>query len=80
MRLLGKEEKGFGRRGGEAVGVCMVVVHGGYPRPAQDDHLCLCVCGRETERKEISLLVCLAFACGFNFFSTTSRKKIDHTY
>lgn len=41
VRLLGKKENGFGRRG-EAVGICMVV-HGGYPGPARDGHVCVYV-------------------------------------
>lgn len=45
VRLLGKKENGFGRRG-EAVGICMVV-HGGYPRPARDGHVCVYVKERE---------------------------------
>lgn len=69
MRLLGKEENRFGRRGGEAVGVCMVVVvHGGYPRPAQDDHLFVCVWEGDGEGERPLSLVFFAFTCGFNFF------------
>lgn len=74
VRLLGKEENGFGRRGGEAVGVCMVVVvHGGYPRPAQDDHLFVRVRGRGR-----SLSPCLFFFLSLVdlVFSFSATKKI----
>lgn len=55
VRLLGRKENGFGRRG-EAV-----VVHGGYPRPTCDGHACVCVRKRERERLSRSLFF---FTCG----------------